>query len=93
MSVVRLLLKAGADINKQTNDTSCSLFAGTRPEPHLIVSVLCDLCDLSDQTVFFTAVDGGHRDVVNFLLGEGAEVNRSHTESCWTCLHQAVYKV
>uniref|UniRef100_A0A3P8UN01 Ankyrin repeat and SOCS box containing 3 n=1 Tax=Cynoglossus semilaevis TaxID=244447 RepID=A0A3P8UN01_CYNSE len=27
VSVVRLLLKAGADINKQTNDTSCSLFA------------------------------------------------------------------
>ncbi|KAM4524850.1 ankyrin repeat and SOCS box protein 3 isoform 2-T2 [Odontesthes bonariensis] len=40
----------------------------------------------------FAAVDSGHTDVVKLLVGKGAEVNRTHTASCWTCLHQAVYK-
>uniref|UniRef100_A0A3Q0TDJ0 Ankyrin repeat and SOCS box containing 3 n=1 Tax=Amphilophus citrinellus TaxID=61819 RepID=A0A3Q0TDJ0_AMPCI len=40
----------------------------------------------------YEAVNNGHTDVVELLVSEGAEVNRMHTESCWTCLHQAVYK-
>ncbi|XP_026171563.1 ankyrin repeat and SOCS box protein 3 isoform X2 [Mastacembelus armatus] len=40
----------------------------------------------------YAAVDGGHKDVVELLVSKGAEVNRTHTASCWTCLHQAVYK-
>uniref|UniRef100_A0A1A8IRR6 Ankyrin repeat and SOCS box-containing 3 n=3 Tax=Nothobranchius kuhntae TaxID=321403 RepID=A0A1A8IRR6_NOTKU len=65
LAVVRLLLKAHADINQLTNDLSCPLYA---------------------------AVDNGHEDIVKLLVGKGAEVNRTHTSSCWTCLHQAVYK-
>lgn len=38
-------------------------------------------------------MDGGFEEVVELLVGKGAEVNRTHTASCWTCLHQAVYKV
>nr|XP_040033186.1 ankyrin repeat and SOCS box protein 3 isoform X4 [Gasterosteus aculeatus aculeatus] len=40
----------------------------------------------------YAAVDGGHREVVELLLSKGAAANRTHTASCWTCLHQAVYK-
>lgn len=40
----------------------------------------------------YAAVDGGHKEVVALLVSKGAEVNRTHTASCWTCLHQAVYK-
>ncbi|XP_072229397.1 ankyrin repeat and SOCS box protein 3 isoform X2 [Leuresthes tenuis] len=40
----------------------------------------------------FAAVDNGHKDVVKLLVSKGSEVNRTHTASCWTCLHQAVYK-
>ncbi|XP_017295523.1 ankyrin repeat and SOCS box protein 3 [Kryptolebias marmoratus] len=65
LSVVRLLLKAHANINQLTNDLSCPLYA---------------------------AVDNGHQDVVKLLVSRGAEVDRTHTASCWTCLHQAVYK-
>lgn len=65
LSVIKLLLKAKADIDLQTNDLSCPLYA---------------------------AVDGGHTEVVALLRQKGAQVNRSHTASCWTCLHQAVYK-
>uniref|UniRef100_A0A8C7WY56 Ankyrin repeat and SOCS box containing 3 n=1 Tax=Oryzias sinensis TaxID=183150 RepID=A0A8C7WY56_9TELE len=65
VGVVRLLLKAHADVDQMTNDLSCPLYA---------------------------AVDGGHADVVDLLVSKGAEVNRTHTASCWTCLHQAVYK-
>uniref|UniRef100_A0A3Q2PR71 Ankyrin repeat and SOCS box containing 3 n=1 Tax=Fundulus heteroclitus TaxID=8078 RepID=A0A3Q2PR71_FUNHE len=65
LPVVRVLLKANADLNQQTNDLSCPLYA---------------------------AVDNGHTEVVKLLVRKGAEVNRVHTASCWTCLHQAVYK-
>ncbi|XP_034413920.1 ankyrin repeat and SOCS box protein 3 [Cyclopterus lumpus] len=65
LAVVRLLLRAHADINQLTNDLSCPLYA---------------------------AVDAGHREVVELLVGKGAEVDRTHTASCWTCLHQAVHK-
>ncbi|XP_057682123.1 ankyrin repeat and SOCS box protein 3 isoform X1 [Corythoichthys intestinalis] len=64
LPALRLLLKAGADINQQTNDLSCPLFA---------------------------AVTDSHKDMVQLLLAKGALVDRSHTASCWTCLHQAVY--
>ncbi|XP_070708088.1 ankyrin repeat and SOCS box protein 3 [Pempheris klunzingeri] len=40
----------------------------------------------------YAAVDGGHKEVVKLLVSKGAEANRTHTASCWTCLHQAVYK-
>ncbi|KAM4623962.1 ankyrin repeat and SOCS box protein 3 isoform 2-T3 [Polymixia lowei] len=40
----------------------------------------------------YAAVDGGHKEIVELLVSKGAEVNRTHTASCWTCLHQAVYK-
>lgn len=39
------------------------------------------------------AVDNGHTEVVKLLVRKGAQVNRIHTASWWTCLHQAVYKV
>ncbi|XP_014900411.1 ankyrin repeat and SOCS box protein 3 isoform X1 [Poecilia latipinna] len=65
LAVVRLLLKAHADLNQLTNDLSCPLYA---------------------------AVDNGHTEVVKLLVRKGAQVNRIHTASCWTCLHQAVYK-
>ena len=38
------------------------------------------------------AVDCGHTDIVELLVRKGAEVNGTHTASCWTCLHQAAYK-
>lgn len=65
LSVVRLLLKAQADIDQLTNDLSCPLYE---------------------------AVSHGHTDVVELLVSKGAEVNRMHSESGWTCLHQAAYK-
>ncbi|KAJ0016324.1 hypothetical protein NQD34_014614 [Periophthalmus magnuspinnatus] len=65
-SVVKLLLRAKADVNLQTVDLSCPLYA---------------------------AVDRGHTEVVQLLLLKGAEVNRSHTASCWTCLHQAIVEL
>ncbi|XP_039990270.1 ankyrin repeat and SOCS box protein 3 isoform X2 [Xiphias gladius] len=40
----------------------------------------------------YAAVDGGQKEIVELLVSKGAEVNRAHTASCWTCLHQAVYK-
>ncbi|KAM3859908.1 ankyrin repeat and SOCS box protein 3 [Diretmus argenteus] len=65
LAVIRLLLKAHANINQPTNDLSCPLY---------------------------TAVDGGHKEIVELLVSKSAEVNGAHTASCWTCLHQAVYK-
>lgn len=41
----------------------------------------------------FLAVDGGHNDMVELLVENGAEVNGTYSVSGWSCLHQAVYKV
>ncbi|XP_049614633.1 ankyrin repeat and SOCS box protein 3 [Syngnathus scovelli] len=40
----------------------------------------------------YAAVDNGHIEVVRLLMDKGAELNRSHTATCWTCLHLAVYR-
>ncbi|XP_077359559.1 ankyrin repeat and SOCS box protein 3 isoform X2 [Festucalex cinctus] len=40
----------------------------------------------------YAAVSNGHKDVVQLLVSKGAKLNRWHTASCWTCLHQAVYQ-
>lgn len=40
-----------------------------------------------------SAVEGGFEKIVELLVRKGAEVNGIHTASCWSCLHQAVYKV
>lgn len=93
-AVVQLLLKAKADMNQLTNDSSCPLYAGI--PVHI---VLCDRIWFSlihiylPATVSLTAVNGGHKEIVELLVRNGAEVNRTHTASCWTCLHQAVYGV
>lgn len=44
-------------------------------------------------TVSPTAVDNGQKEIVELLVRNGAEVNGTHTASCWTCLHEAVYEV
>lgn len=110
LAVVRLLLKAHANINQLTNDLSCPLYAGiklahdqtgvnvfsvTFPFVWIVKFDLIGLClsAISAVKCFPTAVDGGYKEVVELLVSKGAEVNRTHTASCWTCLHQAVYKV
>ncbi|KAM9831251.1 ankyrin repeat and SOCS box protein 3 [Neosynchiropus ocellatus] len=87
VGVVKLLLRAQSDINQLTNDLSCPLYTGTAQPPH------CHHHRHHDKPlVLFSAVDSGHLSVVRLLIRRGAQVNRTHTESCWTCLHQAVYK-
>ncbi|KAM6963512.1 ankyrin repeat and SOCS box protein 3 [Tautogolabrus adspersus] len=60
----------------------------------LLLTAHADINQLTNDLScpLYTAVDGGHREVVALLISKGAEVNRTHTASCWTCLHQAVYK-
>ncbi|XP_027033585.2 LOW QUALITY PROTEIN: ankyrin repeat and SOCS box protein 3 [Tachysurus fulvidraco] len=65
LRAARHLIRAGADLDKMSNDLSSPLFA---------------------------AVDSGHKEVVELLVSEGAEVNRRYYISSWSCLHQAVYK-
>lgn len=93
MAVVQLLLTARADFNHLTNDSSCPLYAGIIL--HIVKFGGIGLCQIyiSACYCFPTAVDGGYKDIVELLLRHGAEVNGTHTASCWTCLHQAVYEV
>lgn len=95
--MVRLLLRARANINQLTNDLSCPLYAGM-PCVHNAPMISASVCVFGWMTsfcIFFplAAVDGGFEEIVELLVGKGAEVNGTHTASCWTCLHQAVYKV
>ncbi|KAM4623963.1 ankyrin repeat and SOCS box protein 3 isoform 3-T4 [Polymixia lowei] len=52
----------------------------------------CPVLSMQSLDYSSIAVDGGHKEIVELLVSKGAEVNRTHTASCWTCLHQAVYK-
>lgn len=60
----------------------------------LLLRAHADLNQLTNDLScpLYAAVDNGHTEVVKLLVGKGAEVDRVHTASCWTCLHQAVYK-
>lgn len=93
LAVVRLLLKARADINQLTNDSSCPLYAGMTVHTVMVDKIPLCLVHTSARYCFLTAVNGGYKEIVELLVRNGAEVNRTHTASCWTCLHQAVYKV
>ncbi|XP_059180062.1 ankyrin repeat and SOCS box protein 3 [Centropristis striata] len=60
----------------------------------LLITAQADINQLTNDLScpLYAAVDGGYQQIVELLVSEGAEVNRTHTASCWSCLHQAVYK-
>lgn len=93
MAVVQLLLTARADFNHLTNDSSCPLYAGIILHIVKFGGIGSYQIYISACYCFPTAVDGGYKDIVELLVRQGAEVDGTHTASCWTCLHQAVYEV
>lgn len=97
LAVVRLLLRARANINQLTNDLSCPLYAGMTyvHNAPMISAPLYIFGWMNSLCIFLplSAVDGGFGEIVELLVRKGAEINGTHTASCWTCLHQAVYKV
>lgn len=93
LAVVQLLMKARADINQLTNDSSCPLYAGITVHIVMFDRFWFCLIHISACYCFLTAVNGGYKEIVELLVRNGAEVNKTHTASCWTCLHQAVYEV
>uniref|UniRef100_A0A673C6N7 Ankyrin repeat and SOCS box containing 3 n=1 Tax=Sphaeramia orbicularis TaxID=375764 RepID=A0A673C6N7_9TELE len=103
---VREILKAAARssrsfrafVNSLTHEgeSSCYL-AAQRGHMDVVRLLLKNHAVVNQQTndlscPLYAAVDAGHVEVVRLLVREGAEVNGTHTASCWTCLHQAVYK-
>ncbi|GAA6226536.1 ankyrin repeat and SOCS box protein 3-like isoform X1 [Lates japonicus] len=87
-----------AYVNSLTHEgeSPCYLAAqrGHRGVVRLLLKAHANINQLTNDLScpLYAAVDCGHKEVVELLVGKGAEVNRTHTASCWTCLHQAVYK-
>ncbi|XP_053719121.1 ankyrin repeat and SOCS box protein 3-like isoform X1 [Synchiropus splendidus] len=85
-------------VNSQTHEGESACFLAARHGHVDVVKLLLRAQSDIDQLTndlscpLYTAVDSGHLNVVRLLIRRGAQVNRTHTESCWTCLHQAVYK-
>ncbi|XP_069016043.1 ankyrin repeat and SOCS box protein 3 [Embiotoca jacksoni] len=85
-------------VNSTTHEgeSACYLAAqrGHLAAVHLLLREQADADQLTNDSScpLYAAVDGGHKDVVELLVSKGAQVDRTHTASCWTCLHQAVYK-
>ncbi|KAL1023316.1 hypothetical protein UPYG_G00039100 [Umbra pygmaea] len=102
---VRDLLKAAGSSHRcrayarsVTHEGESALYLAARGG-HLDVvkRLLKAQADINQQTndlscPLYAAVDGGHTETVELLVRKGAEVNRTHTASCWTCLHQACYQ-
>ncbi|XP_072304804.1 ankyrin repeat and SOCS box protein 3 [Eucyclogobius newberryi] len=103
---VREILRAAAAssldlhtfVNSQTHEGETPVFLAAQNGRLSVVKILLknkanmNLQNNDLSCPLYTAVDRGHTEIVALLLLKGAEVNRSHTASCWTCLHQAVYK-
>ncbi|XP_029383374.1 ankyrin repeat and SOCS box protein 3 isoform X2 [Echeneis naucrates] len=87
-----------AYVNSLTHEgeSACYLAAqrGHLSAVRLLVTAHANIDQLTNDLScpLYAAVDGGHKEVVQMLVSKGAEVNGTHTASCWTCLHQAVYK-
>ncbi|CAJ1081359.1 ankyrin repeat and SOCS box protein 3 isoform X5 [Xyrichtys novacula] len=87
-----------AYVNSLTHEgeSACYLAAqrGHLAVVRLLLKTHADINQLTNDLScpLYAAVDGGYKEVVALLVSKGAEVNRTHTASCWTCLHQAVYK-
>ncbi|XP_069373966.1 ankyrin repeat and SOCS box protein 3 isoform X2 [Paralichthys olivaceus] len=87
-----------AYVNSQTHEgeSACYLAAqrGHLAVVRLLLKAHTNINQLTNDLScpLYAAVDGGHKEVVELLVRKGAEVNRTHTSSCWTCLHQAVFK-
>ncbi|KAF7657941.1 hypothetical protein LDENG_00019220 [Lucifuga dentata] len=106
MKCVREILTAAAGssldchayVNSLTHEgESACYLAAQRGHLAVIKLLLTKHSDINQLTndlssPLYAAVDGGHKEIVEILASKGAEVNRTHTASCWTCLHQAVYK-
>ncbi|XP_065327691.1 ankyrin repeat and SOCS box protein 3-like [Pelmatolapia mariae] len=77
-------------------ESACYLAAqrGHLEVVRLLLKAHADINQLTNDLScpLYEAVSHGHTDVVELLVSKGAEVNRIHTESSWTCLHQAAYK-
>ncbi|XP_041671649.1 ankyrin repeat and SOCS box protein 3 [Cheilinus undulatus] len=77
-------------------ESACYLAAlhGHLSVVQLLLKAHADINQLTNDLScpLYAAVDSGHKEVVELLISKGAEVNRTHTASCWTCLHQAVFK-
>ncbi|KAK7918729.1 hypothetical protein WMY93_010013 [Mugilogobius chulae] len=104
---VREILRAAASssslefrsfVNATTHEGETAMFLAAQNGRLSVVKILLKAkADVNRQTndlscPLYAAVDGGHTEMVKLLILKGAEVNRRHTASCWTCLHQAVYK-
>ncbi|KAM6897537.1 ankyrin repeat and SOCS box protein 3 [Xenentodon cancila] len=89
---------ARAYVNSLTHEGESACYLAARRGHLAVVRLLlkahADINQLTNDLScpLYAAVDNGHQDVVKVLVSKGAEVNGTHTASCWTCLHQAVYK-
>ncbi|XP_051928654.1 ankyrin repeat and SOCS box protein 3 [Hippocampus zosterae] len=87
-----------AYVNSATHEGESACFLAARSGHLVAVRVLlkarADIDQLTNDLScpLYAAVSNGHKDVVELLMAKGAQLNRSHTASCWTCLHLAVYQ-
>ncbi|XP_039472499.1 ankyrin repeat and SOCS box protein 3-like isoform X3 [Oreochromis aureus] len=77
-------------------ESACYLAAqrGHLEVVQLLLKAHADINQLTNDLScpLYEPVSHGHTNVVELLVSKGAEVSRIHTESSWTCLHQAAYK-
>ncbi len=82
---VKLLIKAGADLNQTRNDGSTSLFMASQNGHAKAVEILVKAgADLNQTrggvTPLFMASKNGHAEVVQILVKAGADLNQGHDD-------------
>ncbi|XP_019730132.1 ankyrin repeat and SOCS box protein 3 isoform X2 [Hippocampus comes] len=87
-----------AYVNSATHEGESACFLAARSghldAVRLLLKARANIDQLTNDLScpLYVAVSNGHKDVVQLLLAKGAMLDRSHTASCWTCLHLAVYQ-
>ncbi|XP_077406128.1 ankyrin repeat and SOCS box protein 3 [Vanacampus margaritifer] len=87
-----------AYVNSATHEGESACFLAARhghlDAVRLLIKARANIDQLTNDLScpLYAAVSNGHKDVVQLLVTKGAKLNRWHTASCWTCLHQAVYQ-
>ena len=93
-AVVRVLIEAGADINRTTDEGATPLYVAAQSGQEVVMRALikagADVNKATDDggTPLFIAARNGHDAIVRALIEAGADVNKAML-TCYTPLHIA----
>lgn len=100
LNIVKILVKAGADVNKRSHTGGVPLHTATfalKCDDEIVKFLIAEGANVNasagnGSTVLMNACIIGRRETVKILVQAGADVNTAHPENGQTALHCAAYR-